>query len=352
MARPPGGPERGAAFPGTATDRELARLGYDLVGEHRRAIQLAGLAAGDSVLDVATGSGRMAFALAAAGCRVVSGDVDAVVVRETRERLGAPGAGIEFRVLDAFDLGVPDGSVPWLATANALHHMERPERALAEMARVVGEDGGLLIVEFHEHGFDVMDRVHQALGRTLHERGTISAMAVCEFLRSRFEEVQHHLLPLDNVWVARRRRPGPPRAPGNVHARCFACGPANPRGLQLHFEIDGPTAVVARCVLTDTYEGFHGVVQGGIVSLLLDSAMANCLFRQGVQAMTARLTVRFRHPVRTDVPLVVRADLSPVTPGRRHRTLYTLQAVIEQDGTDKASATGTFVPVVPSGQEP
>jgi SAM-dependent methyltransferase len=337
------------AFPGTASDRRLNQLGYDLPGEHRRAVEFAGWGAGDRVLDVATGSGRMAFALATAGCQVVSGDISDEVVQEARERIGALTRGaIEFRVMDAIHLDVPDASVMGVVAANAMHHMEEPERVLEEMTRVLSGDGRLVVVEFNEHGFEVIDQVHQVVHHRHHGRGGISAQAICEFLRSRFEKVEHHVLALNDVWIASGRRGEPTPAHHGRHGQCFACGPANPFGLRLRFERDGADGVIAHYTVEEKYQGYDGVVQGGIVSLLLDSAMTNCLFWHGIQAMTGRLAVRFRMPVRTGVPLTVRARLlDDECTSRLGKAVYTLGAVLEQGGRTRASATGTFVRVLP-----
>ena len=335
----------GTRFPGTTSDRRLSELGYDLVGEHRQAVELAGFGATDRVLDVATGSGRMAFALATAGCRVISGDLSAEVVGETRERVGAlTRDAVTFRVMDATRLDQPDASLAGVATADALHHMEEPERVLEEMARVLRADGRLLIVEFNPHGFQVMDQVHRAIHHRPHEQGKLTSQAICEFLRTRFESVEHHVLPLNDVWIAGGKRREPVAA-GQVHHRqCFACGPANADGLGLHFEAAGVDGVVAHCAIGEKFQGYDGVVQGGIVALLLDSAMTNCLFRLGIKAMTARLNVRFRSPVQTRVPLAVTARLlQREPPARRRKLVYTLSAAIEQDGKERATANGTFV---------
>jgi len=339
--------DAGKAFPGTASDQRLGELGYDLVGEHRCAVGFAGFGASDRVLDVATGSGRMAFALAAAGCRVISGDIDGEVVRETRERVGAlTRDAVTFRVMDATRLDQPDADFAGVATANSLHHLGEPEHALEEMARVLRDDGRLLIVEFNPHGFRVMDQVHRAIHHRPHEQGKLSPQAICEFLRTRFESVEHHVLPLNDVWIAGGKRRGPVEV-GQVHHRqCFACGPANPDGLGLHFRSAGADGVVAHCTIDEKFQGYDGVVQGGIVSLLLDSAMTNCLFRLGIKAMTARLSVRFRSPVQTRIPLVVTACLlQREQPRQLRKMVYTLSATIEQDGEARATATGTFVGV-------
>lgn len=123
----------------------------------------------------------------------------------------------------------------------------------------------------------------------------------------------------------------------NSHRECFICGPENPHGLAVRFLPHG-SGVQAEYTVPSAYQGYPGVVQGGIVSALLDSAMTNCLGAQGVEAMTARLEVRFHHPVKTGTPLRVEADWE----GGRGK-IYRLTAVIEQEKQIKASASGVFL---------
>lgn len=126
----------------------------------------------------------------------------------------------------------------------------------------------------------------------------------------------------------------------SAHFRCFACGRENPAGLELCFVPDGQVSVSCECVISETYQGYPGIVQGGIVSTLLDSAMTNCLFGLGIEAVTARLNVKFRDPVRIGVPLRVSARLV-----RSEKRVHTLEASIEQSGLAKASATARFMPM-------
>jgi uncharacterized protein (TIGR00369 family) len=88
------------------------------------------------------------------------------------------------------------------------------------------------------------------------------------------------------------------------------------------------------------YEGYPNVVHGGIVALLLDSAMMNSLFAAGRVAMTAQLTVRYHAPVLTGRTARVRAQVRRST-GR----LHLLEATIEQDNNAKVTATGKFLTV-------
>ena len=197
----------GNAYPQTAADQKFREMGYDMLGEQRQAVSLAGLRTGEPVLDVATGSGRMALSLVEAGYRVVSGDISEEVVRETHERIGPlVGEMMEFRVLNASHMDLEDASVQSIATANAMHHMEEPERVLEEMTRVLRPDGTLLLVEFNEHGFDVVEQVRQAVHHEHHDRGKISAQAIAEFLHSHFARVEEHALALNTVWIASGKR--------------------------------------------------------------------------------------------------------------------------------------------------
>lgn len=335
-------------YPQTASDKKLTELGYDMLDEQRRAVKLAGLIAGEPVLDVATGSGRMMLALVEAGYQVISGDISEEVVRETRERLGDLVQGaVDFRVLDAMRLDLADASLASVVTANAMHHMAEPRLVLGEMTRVLKPNGKLLLAEFNDNGFDVIDQVHRAVHGQPHERGLITSREICDFLHERFERVEHHVLALNNVWVAsgKRARPAEPDGHG-FHAHCFACGALNDAGIGLRFTADGPNAVVAHPTIGEKFQGYDQVVQGGIVCLLLDSAMANCLFMRSIQAMTARLNVRFSKPVAIGLPLTVKGCLvKEKSPGWLGKTIYTLRASVEQDSKIRASATGTFVRV-------
>jgi hypothetical protein len=72
-----------------------------------------------------------------------------------------------------------------------------------------------------------------------------------------------------------------------AHPRCVACCPENKFGLKLDFQDAGGGAVQATFDCSVAFEGYPGQLHGGIISTLLDSAMANCLFAQNLQGVTA-----------------------------------------------------------------
>ena len=74
---------------------------------------------------------------------------------------------------------------------------------------------------------------------------------------------------------------------------CFACGPDNPVGLQIMFELnDG--RVTAQFTANENHVGFENTVHGGIIYSALDDVMANVLYLQGIKAHTARCEIRYR----------------------------------------------------------
>jgi uncharacterized protein (TIGR00369 family) len=125
------------------------------------------------------------------------------------------------------------------------------------------------------------------------------------------------------------------RTRAGVHAACVVCGAANPLGL--HFTVDGDGSVVGDLTCHAGLQGYEGVVQGGVVAALLDSAMTNCLFARAVVAVTAEMTVRYSHPTSAGQTVRVRGWLVRAEP-----PLYRMQAEIVQNGRVTARAKATF----------
>ena len=92
----------------------------------------------------------------------------------------------------------------------------------------------------------------------------------------------------------------------NSH-HCFVCGLSNHYGLQLRFYETGPGEVTAHFTVPDQFQGYPGVVHGGIVTAMLDEVTGRAHI-QGERARfmyTAKLEVRFRKNVPIGEPLRV-----------------------------------------------
>jgi uncharacterized protein (TIGR00369 family) len=123
-----------------------------------------------------------------------------------------------------------------------------------------------------------------------------------------------------------------------AHPRCVACSPDHKSGLKLDFEDAGGGVVRATFDCSAVFEGYPGQLHGGIVSTLVDAAMANCLFAQKLQAVTAELAVRFKAPVVLGQQAIVEAKVV-----RDMFPLFLMEAGLTQDGKVKALATAKFI---------
>jgi uncharacterized protein (TIGR00369 family) len=88
---------------------------------------------------------------------------------------------------------------------------------------------------------------------------------------------------------------------------CFGCGRENAAGLRLEFETLPDGRLRTRFRPRDIHGGWEGVFHGGLMATLLDEAMMAYLYRNGIDAATAELTVRYREPVRIGEALTVHA---------------------------------------------
>ncbi len=116
--------------------------------------------------------------------------------------------------------------------------------------------------------------------------------------------------------------------------KCFVCGPDNPIGLSADFRIDRDNGKAeASLVVAEEYQGWQGVVHGGIISALLDEAAIYACRRHAMYAVTAGLNVRYLKPVSVNVELQVVAEVVSV-----RRRLATVKSSLFQDGELKCGA--------------
>ncbi len=94
------------------------------------------------------------------------------------------------------------------------------------------------------------------------------------------------------------------------YQRCFACGLLNPYGLKMVFRFEDNT-IVSDFRPGEEYQGFPGVIHGGITAAVLDEALnrTSMLTNQPTWTMTGRLEVRYRRYVPYGPLLRVRASL-------------------------------------------
>jgi len=112
-----------------------------------RMIELAGLRAGDRVLDVGTGTAVVALLAAeraGPGC-VMGVDLSEAMLEKARIKAKTIGIGLELRKMDAESLDLDEESHDRVLSLFALTHFPNPEKALSEMYRILRPGGTLTL---------------------------------------------------------------------------------------------------------------------------------------------------------------------------------------------------------------
>jgi len=131
------------------------------------------------------------------------------------------------------------------------------------------------------------------------------------------------------------------RQPNSRH--CFVCGVSNSFGLKITFYDSGPGEISAEYTVPEQYQGYPGVVHGGIVAAMLDEAAGRSHMGGDPRRFmyTARLEIQYRKnvPVGKPLRLVGKAGKS------RRRTAAATSAIYDAEGTLLAEATALLVDV-------
>ena len=123
----------------------------------------------------------------------------------------------------------------------------------------------------------------------------------------------------------------------NFHQNCFACGSNNGMGLGLKFYRHEDGAVFGNFFADPKYEGYSGIIHGGIIATLLDSAMTHCLLMKGVPALTGRLSIKYSTLIRTGTVVKLEARIVD-----QSHEMFILQGKALVDGKRVASAEAKY----------
>ena len=179
-----------------------------------RLIELAAPGAGTRALDLATGTGDIAFGLAARHARVVGLDITQRMIDLAHGKTAA-GAGSHpaFLVGDMMALPFPDASFDLVTTGYGLRNVPNLTGAIAEIARVIRPGGRVLSLDFDRPANPLVRAVYllyltvvgSTLGWVLHRdpdtyryisasiRNYPGAAAVARMLEAHgFSDVRHH----------------------------------------------------------------------------------------------------------------------------------------------------------------
>jgi ubiquinone/menaquinone biosynthesis C-methylase UbiE/DNA-binding transcriptional ArsR family regulator len=127
------------------------RLRDDLFGERFHLAALAAFAESEwTVGDLGCGTGQLSSALAPFVAHVVAVDASAAMLQAAKKRLHGFD-NVDLRRGELESLPIDDARLDAATLMLVLHHVPEPERALAEVARVLTPGGRLIIVDMLPH---------------------------------------------------------------------------------------------------------------------------------------------------------------------------------------------------------
>ncbi|HEY3346966.1 MAG TPA: PaaI family thioesterase [Nitrospirota bacterium] len=121
---------------------------------------------------------------------------------------------------------------------------------------------------------------------------------------------------------------------------CFVCGKGNPHGLKLDFEMDREARMMTT-VFTPRkeHQGYVDITHGGLISTVLDEAMTKLAYELGNNAVTAKLTVKFKKPMKVGERVIITGRLV----SESGRAINAEANAVLEDGTVVAEAAGLLM---------
>lgn len=119
---------------------------------------------------------------------------------------------------------------------------------------------------------------------------------------------------------------------------CFVCGKRNPVGLKAQFNY-GEGRAFSELRLSKEYQGWSGIIHGGIISALLDEACVYAGNSLGYNTVTAELKVRFKNPLKPEEKIFVEAQVNFV----KSKLIEAVAKIRDYQGTLIAEAVGKLI---------
>ena len=142
------------------------QFGYDLEKEREfildKSVPISG-----KILEIGTGKGHFALALAKRGFSFTSIDVseDEQTIAGLNIRYHGLEKQVIFRVEDAERPSFSDQSFDVIFSINVFHHLEKPWVVLNQMARLLVPAGKIVLSDFNRKGFEIINACHAREGR-------------------------------------------------------------------------------------------------------------------------------------------------------------------------------------------
>jgi len=187
-------------------DRERLKLfkkyGYDIPKARNFILTKAKLAKG-SMLEIGTGKGHMAIALAKKGFKLISIDLDrkAQDIAKIHLKTMKLGKLVTLKIMNAERLQYKDNYFDYVISVNFIHHVKNPGRCLKEMIRLTKNK--LIIADINKRGELIMEKVHRLDGHG-HEISKMSLKEIEVLLKKTGMKVRVYRDICQTVLIAKK----------------------------------------------------------------------------------------------------------------------------------------------------
>jgi acyl-coenzyme A thioesterase PaaI-like protein len=125
-----------------------------------------------------------------------------------------------------------------------------------------------------------------------------------------------------------------------LHWQCFGCGEENRLGLRLNIRLKGDRT---ECEFTPIaeFQGAPGVTHSGVVAAVLDEVMGQLIFAQLQLAVTRKIEVTYRRPLRVGQTYYFSAEIR----SQNSRIIAVRAEARDGEGNQVARARGIYAPL-------
>lgn len=125
-----------------------------------------------------------------------------------------------------------------------------------------------------------------------------------------------------------------------LHWQCFGCGEENRLGLRLNIRLVGDKTECLFCPTVE-FQGPPGIAHSGVVAAVLDEVMSQLIYAQLNLAVTRKIEVTYRRPVRIGQTYLFSAEVVK----RNSRIIAARAEARDAEGNQVARARGIFAPL-------
>lgn len=125
-----------------------------------------------------------------------------------------------------------------------------------------------------------------------------------------------------------------------LHWQCFGCGEENRLGLRLNIRLNGDRT---ECEFTPIaeFQSAPGVTHAGVVAAILDEMMSQLIYAQLQLAVTRKIEVTYRRPLRVGQTYFFSAEIR----SQNSRIIAARAEARDAEGNQVARARGIFAPL-------